>query len=280
MILDSEKQWFHRAMPYAVLLFGLLIVVVPFLFMISTSFKTQQFTFEYPPRLIPQEVTLRNYQRALSTDQFALYFANSLGVAVVTTLSTIFISALMAYAFARLDFAGKRVLFYLLLVGMMIPPVMLIIPQFLVAKRLLLLDSFAGLIVVYVTMNLSMQTFLLRGFFEGIPKELEDAVRIDGGTRWTIFWRIILPLSRPGLATVAIFTFLYSWDEFPWAHVAIKETTRRTLPVAIALFQNQHLTQWGQVFAASTVALVPVVLVFIIFQRYFIRGIAHTGLKG
>ncbi len=280
MILDSEKRWFHRAIPYAVLLFGLMIVVIPFLFMISTSFKTQQFTFEYPPRLIPQEVTLRNYQQALSTDQFALYFANSLSVAILTTLSTIFISAMMAYAFARLEFVGKDVLFYTLLIGMMIPPVMLIIPQFLVAKRLQLLDSFAGLIVVYVTMNLSMQTFLLRGFFESIPKELEDAVRIDGGTRWTIFSRIILPLSRPGLATVTIFTFLYSWDEFPWAHVAIKETTRRTLPVAIALFQNQHLTQWGQVFAASMVALVPVMIVFIMFQRYFIRGIAHTGLKG
>jgi multiple sugar transport system permease protein len=125
-----------------------------------------------------------------------------------------------------------------------------------------------------------MQTFLLRSFFETIPRELEEAVLVDGGTQWIIFRRIILPLSRPGLAVVAIFTFLYSWDEFPWAHVAIREASRRTLPVAIALFQNQHLTQWGQVFAASIVALVPVITVFVIFQRYFIRGITTTGLKG
>lgn len=103
---------------------------------------------------------------------------------------------------------------------------------------------------------------------------------MDGAGRWTIFWRIVMPLSRPGLAVVTIFTFLYSWDEFPWAHVAIKETSRRTLPIAIALFQSQHLTEWGQVFAASVVALIPVVIVFAVFQRYFIRGIAATGLKG
>ena len=280
MILPLERRWYHQAITYGLLALGLVIVAVPFLFMISTSFKTQQYTFEYPPNLIPQEVTLRNYTRALSTDLFFLYFLNSLFVAVITTASTVIISAMMAYAFARLDFPGKEVLFYLLLIGLMIPPVMLIIPQFLVAKSLHLLGSLAGLIVVYITMNLALQTFLLRGFFESIPGELEDAVRIDGGGNWTVFWHITLPLSRPGLATVAIFTFLYSWDEFPWAHVAIKETTRRTLPIAIALFQNQHLTQWGQVFAASTVALIPVIVVFIIFQRHFIRGIARSGLKG
>jgi multiple sugar transport system permease protein len=193
---------------------------------------------------------------------------------------TVFISSLLAYAFARMQFMGKEILFYGLLIGMMIPPVMLIIPQFIVAKQLHLLDKLAGLVVVYITMNLSMQTFLLRGFFEAIPKDLEDAALIDGASEWSIFWRVVIPLSRPGLAVVTIFTFLYAWGEFPWAHVAIKETTRRTLPIAIALFQSQHLTEWGQVFAASIVALIPVVIVFAVFQRYFIRGISTTGLKG
>lgn len=280
MFLSTERKWHQRALVYGLLLAGLVIVAVPFILMVSTSLKPQQYTFEYPPRLIPSEVTLDNYVRALGKDLFFLYFLNSLLVAVFTTAITVLVSSLMAYAFARLDFPGKEPLFYLFLVGMMIPSVTLIIPQFLVAKALDLLNKHAGLVIVYVTMNLAMQTFLLRGFFEGIPGELEDAVRIDGGNNWTIFWRLILPLSRPGLATVAIFTFLYSWDEFPWAHVAIKETSRRTLPIAIALFQNQHLTQWGQVFAASVVALIPVVVVFALFQRHFIRGIATTGLKG
>ncbi|RME44159.1 MAG: carbohydrate ABC transporter permease, partial [Chloroflexi bacterium] len=273
-------RWRSKGLTYLLLLGGLAIVAVPFLFMVSTSLKPQAYTFEYPPRLIPREVTLNNYVQALSKERFGLYFLNSLFVAVTSTALTVLISALLAYAFARLDFPGKEPIFYILLLGMMIPPVMLIIPQFLIAKRLHLLNSLWGLIVVYVAMNLSMQTFLLRGFFEDIPQDLEDAVLIDGGSRWTIFWRIVLPLSRPGLAVVAIFTFLYSWDEFPWAHVAIKETSKRTLPIAIALFQNQHLTQWGQVFAASIVALIPVIAVFVIFQRHFIRGIATSGLKG
>jgi multiple sugar transport system permease protein len=236
--------------------------------------------FEMPPPLWPQPATLDNYTAALGKDRFGLYFLNSLVVAVSSTGLTVLVSSLLAYAFARLEFPGREALFYVLLLGMMIPPVMLIIPQFIIAKSLNLFNSLQGLIVVYVTMNLSMQTFLLRGFFEGIPRDLEEAALIDGGSRWTIFWRIILPLSRPGLAVVTIFTFLYSWDEFPWAHVAIKETSRRTLPIAIALFQSEHLTEWGQVFAASIVALVPVVIVFVVFQRYFIRGIASTGLKG
>jgi multiple sugar transport system permease protein len=255
-------------------------VAVPFWYMVVTSLKPQSYIFEIPPRLWPHPATLTNYTTALGKDLFGLYFLNSVVVAVSSTALTVLVSGLLAYAFARLEFPGREVLFYVFLVGMMIPPVMLIIPQFIVAKYLHLFNSLLGLIVVYVTMNLSMQTFLLRSFFEGLPRDLEEAALIDGAGRWTIFRRIVLPLSRPGLAVVTIFTFLYSWDEFPWAHVSIKETTRRTLPIAIALFQSEHLTEWGQVFAASIVALIPVVIVFVVFQRYFIRGIATTGLKG
>lgn len=270
----------RRWIALALAILGLPAVAVPFWLMISTSLTPQAFTLSYPPRLWPESWTLDNYVRAIRLEDFALYFGNSLLVAVATTLITVLVSAAMAFAFARMRFRGREVLFYLLLSGMMVPPVMLIIPQFLVAKNLGLLNDYWGLILVYVTMNLSMQTFLLRGFFEDIPNELEDAVLIDGGGRWTIFWRVVLPLSRPGLSVVAIFTFLYAWDEFPWAHVAMQETSRRTLPVAIALFQNQHLTQWGMVFAASILALIPVVTVFSIFQRQFVEGISTAGLKG
>jgi len=276
----KNRRRINRIITYALLIIGIGIVAVPFWYMAITSLKPQAYIFEMPPRLWPSVVSVDNYTKALGTDLFGLYFMNSLFVAVVTTVVTVLISALLAYAFARLQFPGKEVLFYVLLLGMMIPPVMLIIPQFLVAKYLDLLDKFSGLILVYVSMNLAMQTFLLRGFFESIPVELEEAALIDGASRWTIFWRIVIPLSKAGLAVVTIFTFLFSWDEFPWAHVAMKETTKRTLPIAIALFQSQHLTEWGQVFAASIVALIPVVIVFVIFQRYFVGGISTTGLKG
>ncbi len=277
---QSARKNLTRLATYSLLGLGIVIVAVPFWYMVITSLKPQSYIFEMPPRLWPSEPTLDNYSVALGKDFFGLYFLNSLFVAVVTTAITVLVAAMLAYAFARLEFPGKEGLFYVLLLGMMIPPVMLIIPQFIVAKYLVLLDKFSGLVLVYVSMNLAMQTFLLRGFFEGIPEELEEAALIDGASRWTIFWRIVIPLSKPGLAVVTIFTFLFAWDEFPWAHVAIKETTKRTLPIAIALFQSQHLTEWGQVFAASIVALIPVVIVFVVFQRYFIRGISTTGLKG
>jgi multiple sugar transport system permease protein len=248
--------------------------------MVTTPLTPQAFSTPSPPRLWPDAPTLDNYVRAVRLEDFALYFGNSLFVAVTTTALTVLVSSLMAYAFARMRFRGRESLFYLVLTGMMVPPVMLIIPQFLVARDLGLLNDFWGLILVYVTMNLAMQTFLLRGFFEDVPRELEESVRIDGGGHWTIYARVVMPLSRPGLAVVAIFTFLYAWDEFPWAHVAMQEASKRTLPVAIALFQNQHLTQWGMVFAASILALVPVVTVFAIFQRQFVEGISTAGLKG
>ena len=279
MSLSSQRRA-GKITAYLLLLGGVVFVAVPFWYMLVTSLKPQSFIFEMPPRLWPSQPTLNNYTVALGKDLFGLYFLNSLLVAVTTTLLTVLIASMLAYGFARLHFPGKEALFYVVLLGMMIPPVMLIIPQFIIAKSLKLLDTYQGLVLVYITMNLSMNTFLLRGYFEGIPRDLEEAALIDGASRWGTFWRVVLPLSRPGLAVVTIFTFLYSWDEFPWAHVAVKETTRRTLPIAIALFQSQHLTELGQVFAASIVALVPVAFVFILFQRYFIRGIATTGLKG
>ena len=264
---------------YLLLIIGLVVVITPFLFMISTAFKPQTYVFEIPPRLIPEEVTLKNFRDALQKDDFIIFFFNSAFVAIISTISTVVVSAMMAYAFSRLKFPGKNFIFYILLLGMMVPSVMLIIPQFIIAKELSLLNSLAGLILVYITMSISQQTFLLRGFFDGIPKDLEEAALIDGAGRMQIFWKIIMPLSKPGLATVTIFTFLYSWDEFPWAHVAIQETSKRTLPIAIALFQSQHLTQWGLVFAASLLALIPVLIVFIVFQNYFVEGIATTGIK-
>jgi multiple sugar transport system permease protein len=278
-MLTTKEERIFRNIAYILLICGVAITLVPFIYMISASFKSQIYTFEYPPRLIPRDPTLENYIKALGKDLFGINLLNSFFVATATTVSTVFISSLMAYAFSRMRFPGKEVFFYILLLGMMIPPVMLIIPQFIIAKNLHLLDSLWGLIVVYVSVTLPMQTFLLRSFFETIPRELEEAVLVDGGTRWDIFRKIILPLSKPGLAVVAIFTFLYAWNEFPWAHVAIREGSRRTLPVAIALFQSQYLTQWGLLFAATTVASIPVIIVFVIFQRYFIQGVVTSGLK-
>ena len=265
---------------YASLTAGAVIMMVPLLYMISTALKGQVYVFETPPRFIPEHPTMSNFVQAWASNNFALYFRNSSVVAIATTLGSTLLSAMLAYAFARFEFPGKALTFYLLLFTLMIPSLMLIIPQFLLAKALGLRNSLWGLVFVYVAMTIPLNTFLLRGFFEQLPGDLEEAVLIDGGGYGTTFFRIILPLSKPALATVALFTFLFGWDEFTWALTAIDVEAKRTLPIAIAAFHGAHLTQWGLVFAASLIAMIPTVLLYIALQRYFVRGLTAGAIKG
>jgi len=190
----KRQRSFTKGISYLLLILGLAVVFLPFWYMVTTSLKPQSYIFEIPPRLWPAEFSLKNYTSALSKESFGLYFLNSLFVAITSTCLTVLVSSMLAYVFARLRFPGKEVIFSIFLVGMMIPPVMLIIPQFIITKQIGLFDSLAGLITVYISMNLSTQTFLLRGFFEDLPREMEEAALIDGASQWTIFTKLILPL--------------------------------------------------------------------------------------
>jgi multiple sugar transport system permease protein len=259
---------------------GAIVMVTPFAYMLATSFKGHAYVFEVPPQFIPKHPTVSNYTTAWSSNSFDRYFLNSLLVAAATTLVTVLLASMMAFAFARFRFPGQRLLFGLLLVGLMVPTMMLIIPQFLLARGLGLLDSLTGLVVFYAGTGLALNTFLLRGFFESIPRELEEAMVVDGAGAWTRYRHLVMPLSRPALATVAIFSFLGSWDEFVWALTIINDPAKRTLPIAIALFQGEHTTSWGLVFAASAIAVAPVIAVFLAAQRQFISGIATGAVKG
>ena len=275
--------WRRRAVlgaRYGVLLAGAGVMIAPFLYMLATSFKQQALLFEIPPQFIPKHGTLQNYADAWHSNNFGRYFLNSVIIAVLTTVLSVWLSSMMAYAFARFRFPGQRLLFALLLVGLIVPAIMLIIPQFLLAKQLGLIDSRAGLVVFYVGTTLALNTFLLRGFFEGIPHELEEAMVVDGAGAFRRYRQLILPLSRPALATVTIFSFLASWDEFAWALTIINTPSRRTLPIAIALFQGQYLTSWNIVFAASMIAIVPVIVVFLVFQRQFVSGLTSGAVRG
>jgi multiple sugar transport system permease protein len=265
---------------YAVLIIGAGIMILPFVYMLSTSFKSQAFVLSLPPQFIPHPATVSNYTEAWTSYDFARYFINSLIVAVLTTALSLLLSSMMAYGFARFDFGGKEALYRLLLLGLMIPAMMLIVPQFVLAKYLGLLDSLAGLVVFYVAGSLPLNTFLLRGFFAAIPAELEQAMAIDGAGPWRRYWQLILPLAKPALATATIFTFLASWDEFAWALTIINTPSKQTLPLAIALFQGQNSTLWGLVFAASVMAVIPVIVVFLVFQRYFVQGLTSGAVKG
>ncbi|WP_291380568.1 carbohydrate ABC transporter permease [Demequina sp.] len=263
------------------LLLGLaaFVMVYPFLFMVSTSFKSRSLALGDPTSLWPSDPTLENYIQVLGTENFARYFLNSAGVAVVSTALIVLLSSMMAYAFARLEFRGKRTLFTLIIVGLTIPTMMLIIPQFLLARDLHLLNSLPGLVPFYVGTALAFNTFLLSGFFQQIPRELDEAMMIDGAGPWRRFWDLIMPLSKPAVGTVIIFSFLGTWDEFAWALTVLNDVDNRTLPIAIALFQGQHSTSWGLVFAASLIAIVPVLIVYILFQRNFVAGLTTGALK-
>ena len=259
---------------------GAMVMITPFLYMVSTSFKAQQYVLKVPPQFIPDPATLSNYERVLIKGNFGHFFLNSLLVAGSSTIIAVFLSAMLAYGFARYRFPGREWLFRLLLLGLMIPAMMLIIPQFILAKWLGLIDSLPGLVVFYVAGNLALNTFLLRGFFEALPAELDDAMQIDGAGDWRRFLNLALPLGRPAIATATIFTFLATWDEYAWALTSITTPENQTLPIAIALLQGPKGTQWGLVFAASIIAILPVIAVFLAFQRHFVQGLTTGAVKG
>lgn len=255
-------------------------MIIPLLYMVSTAFREFGYTIQFSGSLVPQNPTLINFTRALDLYHVQRPFLNSLFVSVVGVLLVMLISSMMAYSFARFKFPGKEVIFSAIILVLMIPNLANIIPQFLIAKTLGLRNSLWGLIIFYTASMLSFNTFLLRGFFEALPQELEDAILIDGGNYFTVFFRMIVPLSLPGLATVAIFSFLAFWDELILALTLIDDPVIRTLPVTIASIQGQYSTDWGLVFAASLFAFIPVVALFVALQRYFVGGLTTGAFKG
>jgi ABC-type glycerol-3-phosphate transport system permease component len=265
---------------YVALIVGAFVMVTPFIYMVSTSFQPQAYVLTIPPQFIPSPATTSNYTQALGTENFALYFLNSLIVAVISTVGSVLLSSMMAYAFARFNFRFKELIFRVLLAGLAIPAVMLLIPQYILAKNLGLLDSLGGLIFFYIAGSLSINTFLLRGFIASTPGELDQAMQVDGANPWTRYWRLALPLAKPAIATAVIFTFLNGWDEYPIALTMLSNSDHFTLPLAIADYQGANSTQWGLVFAASLIAIIPVIIVFLVFQRYFVQGLTSGAVKG
>lgn len=265
-----------RVVLYLALTLGAIVMLLPFLYMVSTSVNPARWTMPDPPTLWPAGATFDNYLRAWNEAGFQHYVVNSVIVSAVTLVLTFWVSTTSAYAFARLRFPGRERIFSFYLVTMMVPGMVALLPQFQVMHDLGLVNSWVGLWVIYVSGGVAVNTFLLRGFFEQLPRDLEDAALIDGGGRWTVFFRVLLPLSKPALATLGVFTFLGSWDDFWWARMLLQSDDIRTLPIGIQLFFNAHGTQWSTVFAATTMAVIPELIVFIVLQRYFVAGM-YTG---
>jgi multiple sugar transport system permease protein len=271
--------WMRWAAFGLAIAFGI-IMLAPFALMVSTAFKPHAYVLEIPPKLIPDPLTLDNFVEAWTSNNFGRYFLNSAIVTTASTIISVTLSAMLGFVFARYEFPGRRVLFGALLFTLMVPGLVLLIPQFVLARNLGLLNSLWGLVIVYATLNLGLNTFLLRGFFAAMPAEIFDAASVDGAGPWRIFRSVAIPLAGPGLATVTIFSFLASWDEFTWAIVTISDKDLYTLPVAIRLFQRANGTEWGLVFAASLIAMIPVLILFVTLQRYIVSGAFQGAMKG
>lgn len=254
-----------------------LLTIAPFIWMILTSLKDMSEIYVYPPKFFPSKVHLENYRNSFEAAPFGRYYLNSLITAFSVTIGQLITCSMAAFAFARLRFKGRDILFYLFLGTMMVPYNVTMIPSFMVLYWLGWIDSFKALIVPGLAS--AFGTFLLRQFFMTIPKELEEAAYIDGSSRWGVLRRIIIPLSKPALATLAIFTFMGTFNDFLWALIVLNSDEMRTVQLGLSIFRDRYVTQWDLLMAGSVTSVLPILIVFFFAQKYFIQGITLSGLK-
>lgn len=255
-----------------------LVTIAPFIWMLLTSVKDISEIFVYPPKWLPSQLHFENFSRALQAAPFGRYYLNSLFVAVSVTIGQLITCSMAAYAFARLQFKGRDILFYIFLGTMMIPYQVTMIPSFMVLYWLGWIDSYKAMIVPGLAS--AFGTFLLRQFFLTIPKELEEAAYIDGCSKFRVLWQIIIPLSKPALAALAIFTFMGTFNDFIWALIVVNSEHLRTVQLGLAVFRDRYTTDWDLLMAGSVMATVPILIVFFFAQKYFIKGITLSGIKG
>ena len=264
---------------YVLLTIGAVSMLVPFFWMLATSLMSAKQIFSYPPVLIPSPLHPQNYSDVAKSIPVTKYFLNSAIIAVITTIGQIIISSMAAYAFARLNFKHKEPLFLIILATMMIPPQVNIVPLFFIMRELNWIDTYQALIVPGLFGGFGV--FLLRQWFKTLPADLEDAAKIDGCNPFQTYLKIALPLAAPALATLGIFTFITTWNSFMWPLIVTNSDYMRTLPVGLAIFKGsfRETTEWGQLMACAVISVVPVIGVFLLGQKYFIKGIMTGGLK-
>lgn len=263
---------------YAVLTVGVVAMIMPFVWMMLGSFKTDAEIRQYPTDFLPKEPTLDNYVTLFERLDFATFFLNSLIVAVVVTLGNIVFASMIGYALAKLEFRGKKLLFAMVLGTLMVPGVVTFVPLFVLTANLGLVNSYPGLILPFLITPIGV--FLMRQFIQGLPDELIEAARIDGAGEWRIFLRVIMPMCGPAVAVLTILTFLGSWNNFLWPLVVATTEDMYTLPVALALYSvSQNAARYGLMMAGAVVVVVPILILFVMLQRYFVQGIALTGIK-
>lgn len=267
-----------RPLLYVLLIVAAAFMLVPFLWMLSTSFKVDQYVLSMPPQFIPRPFTLDSYRQLFDLLPIDRMFFNSLLVAVATTVGQVFVSSMAAYAFARMKFRGQNGLFLLYLATLMIPFQVTIIPLFILMRYLGWINSYQGLIAPGIFS--AFGTFLLRQFFLSLPRDLEEAAFLDGANHFTVYWRVIMPLAKPALATLAIFSFMGSWNAFLWPLFIVRNEQLMTLPVGLATLHGRYLTQWNLVMAGAVITVIPMLIIYLLAQKHFVRGVVLSGLKG
>jgi multiple sugar transport system permease protein len=279
------RRWLPFSPWHLVLLPATLVLIFPFFWLVVTSLETPSEALHFPPVLIPHVLRFANYADALNSAPFGRFFVNSAVVAVLTVLLNLVLCSLAGYAFARFRFLGRAALFLVIMATLMVPFQVTMIPQFIITKWLGVhvlaavgINHIGALILPNAATAFGI--FFLRQFFRTLPLEYEESARVDGASRLKILIRIVLPLATPALATLAALTFLDSWNNFLWPLIAITSTNQMTLPLGLATFQGAHSTEWTLLMAANVMSLVPMLAVFFLAQRYFIRSVASTGLAG
>ena len=267
-----------RLFIYAFLIVLALTILIPFGWMISNSLKEAAEIYSWPPALKPNRIQWNNYQTALTLVPFGRFFLNSLIVTTVITITSIMLDSMAGYAFAKYNFKGSNVLFYAVLATLMLPVQSIIIPVYIMLRGLGWVDTYLALIIPNISNAFGI--FLMRQFIQSIPNELMEAARIDGLGEFGIFQRIIMPLCKPALATLAIFQIQYNWNDFFWPLIMTNSTNMKTVQLGLVYFTGQYFTQWNLLMAVVVTALLPIVLIFVFAQRYFIEGITLSGLKG
>lgn len=264
------------AIAWALLFAGGVLMVMPFVYMLSTSLKHNVEVYELS--LLPRAPTLDNYRRLAGASGFPRWFANSFVIATATTVSVVFFDSLVGYTLAKFRFRGRRLVFLAILSTLMVPTEMLVLPWYVMSKTLGWLDTYWG--IMFPGLMTGFGTFLMKQFFESVPDELLDAGRVDGLGEFQLWWRVALPLVTPALSALAIFTFLGNWRAFLWPLIVTTDRGLYTLPVGLASFSGEFQTEWEMVMTGASIATVPVLLVFVALQRYIVRGVMLTGLKG
>ena len=277
-VTGASAVW--KICTYGILLLVVVVAVFPAIWMLSTSIKLPTEQYDIPPQIIPDQPTLANYQNVLGNSKMFDAFLNSVIITVCVVGVTLFISILAGYGLSRYKFKGSGVLKIMLLFGQMIPGVVIIIPLYFLVSKTGLLDTHFSLILADMALTIPMGVIMLSSFFETVPKELEEAARIDGCTGVGALFRVVLPIAKPGLISVAIYTYIHAWEEFLFALNLSTSTRTRTLPIAIHMFAGEFSVDWGATMAASAVVALPVLLIFLACNKYFVKGMADGAVKG